>query len=59
MTNFENIKSMSLEEFAYFLSGTIKYCKYEELACEFCDHYGEVICDESLCIKWLQQEVEE
>lgn len=58
MTKFEKIKSMSVEELAHFLSSIIKMCN-EELACEFCDHYGEVICDEKLCVKWLQREVEE
>ncbi len=59
MTNFEKIKSMSPEELAHFLSGTSKMCKFGELACEFCDHYGEVICNEELCVKWLQMSFED
>ena len=30
MTNFEKIQSMSPEELAHFLSGTIKMCKFGE-----------------------------
>jgi hypothetical protein len=60
MTNFEKIKSMSIEQLAHFLSGSIQMCKSDGgLTCELCDHFGDVICEEKSCIKWLQREVEE
>lgn len=57
MTNFEIIKSMSIDELAHFLVHTIDMCKSEEF-CELCDHYVEAICRKESCIRWLNEEGE-
>lgn len=63
MTNFEKIKSMSLDEIAYTMSPAITDC-YRCPIYEFCKiHINDVSHKFNTCVnmweKWLKSEVEE
>ena len=55
MTNYERIKSMSIEQLAKMLDGECQFCAYDGEDCMF-NH--DIHCEEG-CIKWLKNNYEE
>lgn len=61
MTNFEQVRSMSVEELAKFIND-IAVCCFKDAECENCPIYcsrDEVYCNSSTISKWLRDNVKE